>query len=272
MKPADTTSDTPRPDAAAAIAAVPAGITRREALAGIGLAAAGWAAMNSNVANGQVRIVDPLAVTTPGFDAQTRKYVLPPLAYDYSALEPHIDAQTMQLHHSIHHASYVAGLNAALTKMEEARESNDFATIKHLSREAAFHGSGHLLHCIFWENMGPQSRGGGQIPAPVAARLRHDFGSTDAFKAQFGAASKSVEASGWGILGFEPMGKQLVVLQSEKHQNLTQWGIIPILVIDVWEHAYYLRYQNRRAEYVDAFWNVVNWSNVADRLAAAGAL
>lgn len=198
------------------------------------------------------------------------KYELPPLPYDYDALEPYIDEQTMRLHHDKHHLSYVNGLNAALEKLEAARNSGDFAAVKHLSREAAFHGSGHLLHSVFWPNMAPAGNGGGGEPSgALAGQINKDFGSFEKFKAHFGAAAKAVEGSGWALLVWEPNAGQLEVLTAEKHQNLTQWGVVPLLVIDVWEHAYYLKYQNNRGAYVDNFWNIVNWSDVADRFKAA---
>lgn len=195
---------------------------------------------------------------------------LPPLPYDYDALEPYIDEQTMRLHHDIHHNGYVTGLNNAEAKLAAAREAGDFGLVKHWEREAAFHGSGHFLHALFWPNMAPEGNGGGGQPSgDLAAQIEKDFGSFDAFKAQFAAASIAVEGSGWGILAWQPAGKQLVILTAEKHQNLTQWGVTPLLVLDVWEHAYYLRYQNRRGEYVNNFFNIINWSDVAERYANA---
>ncbi len=198
------------------------------------------------------------------------KYELPPLPYDYDALEPYIDEQTMRLHHDKHHLGYVNGLNAALEKLEAARGSGDFSAVQSLSLAAAFHGSGHLLHSIFWPNMAPAGNGGGGEPTgELAAQINKDFGSFANFKAHFAAAAKAVEGSGWGLLVWEPNAGQLVVLQAEKHQNLTQWGVIPLLVLDVWEHAYYLKYQNNRGAYVDSWWNIVNWSDVAERFKAA---
>jgi Fe-Mn family superoxide dismutase len=190
-------------------------------------------------------------------------YELPPLTYDYNALEPHIDEQTMKLHHDIHHKSYVDGLNKAESKLAEARKSGDFALAKHWSRELAFHGSGHFMHSIFWTNMGP--KGGGEPSGALADQIKKDFGSFDAFKKQFSAASAQVEGSGWGLLCWEPIGGRLQILQAEKHQDLTQQGVTPLLVIDVWEHAYYLKYQNKRPAYVEAWWNVVNWDDVSKR-------
>ncbi len=197
------------------------------------------------------------------------RYELPPLPYPYDALEPHIDEQTMKLHHDLHHKSYVDGLNKALDQLQAAREGGDFGLVKHWEREAAFHGSGHFLHSIFWQNMGPQK--GGEPSGDLASQITKDFGSFEAFKKQFTAAAGAVEGSGWAMLVWEPTAGQLEVLTAEKHQNLTQWGVRPLLVLDVWEHAYYLKYQNKRAAYVEAWWNVVNWSDVAARFAKAKA-
>lgn len=190
---------------------------------------------------------------------------LPPLPYPYEALEPHIDAQTMKLHHDIHHLGYVTGLNNAEGKLAEAREKGDFALVKHWSRELAFHGAGHFLHCIFWQNMGPN--GGGRPDGALLKQIEKDFGAYEAFEKQFKAAATAVEGSGWAMLVKNHMVQKLEILTSEKHQNLTQWVTEPLLVLDVWEHAYYLKYQNKRAAYVDAFFNVINWQNVQDRFA-----
>ncbi|MBN1540576.1 superoxide dismutase [candidate division KSB1 bacterium] len=198
---------------------------------------------------------------------ESGRYVLPPLTYDYAALEPHIDEQTMRLHHDKHHLGYVNGLNTALAQLDQAREKQDYGLVTHYSREAAFHGSGHLLHAIFWKNMSPD--GGGEPQGELAKALTEHFGSFERFRDHFAAASAKVEGSGWGILAYEPLGKKLVILQAEKHQNLTQWGAVPLLVVDVWEHAYYLKYQNRRGDYIKAFFNVINWKDVAQRFATA---
>lgn len=198
------------------------------------------------------------------------KYELPPLPYAYDALEPHIDEQTMHLHHDKHHLAYVNGLNKAEDELAKARDEGNFGLIKHWEREAAFHGSGHFLHSIFWPNMAPAgSGGGGQPGGDLANQINQDFGGFDKFKAQFTAAANAVEGSGWALLVWEPEGRHLSILTAEKHQNLTQWGVVPLLVLDVWEHAYYLKYQNQRPAYVEAFWNVVNWADVAERYTAA---
>ena len=190
-------------------------------------------------------------------------YELPPLPYDYKALEPHIDEQTMRLHHDIHHKGYVDGLNAAGAKVAAMQDSGDYAAIQAVQRALAFHGSGHVNHVIFWENMGP--KGGGTPGGDLAKRINQDFGSFDKFQARFSAAATTVEGNGWGMLGWHPLADRLVVLAPMNHQNQGIHGAIPILMLDVWEHAYYLKYQNKRAAYVQAWWNVVNWENVAQR-------
>lgn len=188
---------------------------------------------------------------------------LPPLPYEYNALEPHIDEQTMRLHHDIHHLGYVKGLNNAEAKLAEARESGDFGLVKHWEREVAFHGAGHYLHCIFWENMAPNA--GGQPSGSLADAIVSRFGSFEKFMAQFKAAGGAVEGSGWVLLVHNDTVRTLDILTAEKHQNLTQWVVTPLLVCDVWEHAYYLKYQNKRPAYLDAFANVINWDDVAKR-------
>ncbi len=201
---------------------------------------------------------------------QLTKHTLPDLGYAYSALEPYIDARTMELHHDKHHQGYVNGLNNAEQKLAEARASGDYSMIQHWSRQAAFHGAGHYLHSIFWQIMAPYGKGGGGEPAGMLAdKIKEDFGSFAAFKDQFSAASKAVEGSGWGMLSYRPADSRLIILQVENHQKLTQWVDVPLLCVDVWEHAYYLKYQNKRGDYVDAWWNVINWSQVEKNLVKA---
>jgi len=196
-------------------------------------------------------------------------YELPPLPYSYNALEPHIDEQTVQLHHDKHHKAYVDGLNNAEAKLAEAREKADFALVKHWARELAFHGSGHILHSLYWSTMAPAAKGGGQPEGELLRQIASDFGTYETFAKQFSAAAAAVEGSGLAVLTLSPLGKKLEILTAEKHQDLTQWGAVPILTVDVWEHAYYLKYQNRRADYIAAWWNVVNWQEAASRLTAA---
>ncbi len=191
------------------------------------------------------------------------KHELPELPYSYNALEPYYDEQTVRLHHDAHHKAYVDGLNNAEMKLAEAREKGDFSLVKHWERELAFHGSGHLLHALFWESMKPG--GGGPATGKIAELIERDFGSYDNFKKQFSAAAVAVEGSGWALLCCSPAFGKLEILTAEKHQNLTQWGVVPILALDVWEHAYYLKYQNKRAAFVEAWWNLVNWDGVNSR-------
>jgi len=192
-------------------------------------------------------------------------YMLPPLPY--KSLEPIIDDATLALHHDKHHAGYVKGANAANDALAKAREAGDFALVKHWERELAFHASGHVLHTLYWASMRPGGRG--EPSAALAQAMEASFGSREKMLAQFAAATKAVEGSGWGVLAWEPLSKRLVALQVEKHQDLTIWGCVPILVCDVWEHAYYLKYQNRRADYVGAMLSIIDWQSVSERFAQA---
>jgi Fe-Mn family superoxide dismutase len=194
-------------------------------------------------------------------------YTLPELTYDYAALEPHISARIMELHHSKHHAAYVAGANAALKQMEEARASNSFGAINKLEKDLAFHLGGHINHSIFWTNLAPA--GADRPSGELAAAIDEFFGSFDAFKAHFNAASLGIQGSGWGILSWDPVGARLIIQQLFDQQANTAQGTIPLLQLDMWEHAFYLDYQNVKADYVTAFWNIVNWDNVAQRFLAA---
>jgi superoxide dismutase, Fe-Mn family len=194
-------------------------------------------------------------------------HTLPELPYPYNALEPYISEEIMKLHHDKHHRSYVDGLNRAELNLKKARETNDYSLIKHWSRELAFHGSGHYLHTIFWKNMSPN--GGGSPQGILKEEIDSYFGSFSAFKKQFTEAAKQVEGVGWAVLVWAPRARHLEILQSERHMLLTQWDTIPLLVLDVWEHAYYLQYKNNRAEYVDNWWNIVNWHDVEMRFEKA---
>jgi superoxide dismutase, Fe-Mn family len=194
-------------------------------------------------------------------------YSLPDLAYDPAALEPHLSGKIIELHHSKHHAAYVAGANTALEKLAAARESNAFDTIVGLEKSLAFNLSGHVMHTLYWANMSPT--GGGEPTGVLADAIGKDFGSFAAFKAHLSQAVTLVQGSGWGLLTYEPVGKGLVVEQIEVHHNSSIIGGVPLLAIDAWEHAYYLQYENRRADYVAAIWNVINWADVSARYAAA---
>jgi superoxide dismutase, Fe-Mn family len=194
-------------------------------------------------------------------------YSLPDLPYSPGALEPHYSGEIVDLHHSKHHAAYVKGANDTLAALEAARAEGDFSNINQLSRSFAFHVSGHVLHSIFWTNMSPD--GGGKPEGELDAAITEHFGSFDALQAQLTAATVNVQGIGWGALAWEPVSGRLVVEQIYDHQGNVGAGSVPLLVIDSWEHAYYLQYKNVKADFVKAFWNIVNWPNVAERFAAA---
>ncbi|MGN7456641.1 Fe-Mn family superoxide dismutase [Paenibacillus pasadenensis] len=195
---------------------------------------------------------------------------LPPLPYAYNALEPYIDEATMRIHHDKHHQTYVDDLNKAEKELQASRKSGDFALVKHWERELAFNGAGHYLHTLFWPAMSPQ--GGGKPVGALADEIDRSFGSFDAFKKQFSEAANKVEGGGWAILVYSPRSRRLEILQAEKHQDLSQWDAIPLLPLDVWEHAYYLKHQNKRPDYVKDWWNVVNWPYVSERFDKARTL
>ncbi|MBN9106626.1 MAG: superoxide dismutase [Propionibacteriaceae bacterium] len=196
-------------------------------------------------------------------------YTLPDLDYDYGALEPHISAQIMELHHDKHHAAYVAGANTALEKLEEARAKGDFASVPKLEKDLAFHLGGHINHSVFWKNMSPD--GGGEPDGDVAAAIDEFFGGFTGFQGQFEAAANSLQGSGWAMLVWDPLGQRLNINQLYDQQSNLPVGQLPVLQLDMWEHAFYLQYKNVKADYVKAWWNVVNWTDVATRLAKARA-
>jgi Fe-Mn family superoxide dismutase len=194
-------------------------------------------------------------------------YKLPKLPYEYDALEPHISRRIMTLHHDAHHAAYVKNANAVLADLDQARDSGDMSRIGALERLLAFNVSGHILHSIFWQNLTP--KGGGQPDGELAKTIDRDFGGFDKFKRQLTQAASTVMGSGWGALVWEPAGGRLLTVQIHDHEaEMTQSGT-PLLVLDAWEHAYYLQYENRKAEFFEAIWNVWNWRDVARRFDAA---
>jgi len=234
-------------------------MNRREALAtlGAGALAMGAGTMRAGAENSMPELKAGYA---------NGEFVLPPLPYPYDALEPHIDAQTMKLHHDLHHAGYVKGANAAMAALAEIREGKRPDTeTKWWEAELAFNGSGHVLHTLFWTNMAPKPG----KPSDDLTKALDAIGGIEKVQAQLTAAAKSVEGSGWGILGYHPMTDGLVVLQAGNHQNLTLQGVVPLLVVDVWEHAYYLKYQNKRPDYIAAWWNVADWGDASRRFEAA---
>jgi Fe-Mn family superoxide dismutase len=239
---------------------------KASALTSAGATIAGLPILNSVAEAG---VQDPLFEASKLTDG-AGKYVLPPLPYAYNSLEPSIDEQTVKLHHDVHHKTYIDGGNKALAALEAARNDGNFDLVKHHSREVAFHGSGHVLHTIYWTNL--SGKGGGEPKGDLAAQINKDFGSFAKFKTHLTRASVGVEGSGWGVLAFNTLEKRLSILQAEKHQDLTVWGAVPLLLVDVWEHAYYLKYQSKRGDYVNNLFNIVNWDNVASRYAAARTL
>jgi Fe-Mn family superoxide dismutase len=194
---------------------------------------------------------------------------LPVLPYSFDALEPHIDKETMQIHHGKHHATYISNLNAAEAALAVARSKNDYTLVQHWERQVSFNYGGHYLHSMFWETLQPAAPGSNLPAGKIAELIIRDFGTYDAFTTQFTQSAIRVEGSGWGILHYRPFDDRLIILQAEKQHDLALWGGFPLLGIDVWEHAYYLKYQNRRADYITAWWNLVNWDAVSKRLESA---
>lgn len=194
---------------------------------------------------------------------------LPSLPYPYHALEPVISARLLQVHHSQHHRSYVDGLNKAELKLAEARQRMDYNLVKHWEREISFHGSGHILHSIYWTSMAPAGNRWETPGRETYRNIAEYFGSFGAFQEQFSEAAINVEGSGWTLLVWQPGWGRMEILTVEKHQDLIQVGSLPLLVIDVWEHAYYLDYQYKRKDYVRAWWQIVNWGAVEKRLGLA---
>ena len=197
-----------------------------------------------------------------------KKYVLPELPYTYDALEPHISAEIMELHHSKHHQNYVNGANAALEKLDAARKDGSIAAVvTALSKDLAFNLGGHTNHSLFWENLSPN--GGGKPTGALAAAIDEDFGSFEEFQKHFAAAALGLQGSGWAVLAYDKIGERLVIEQMTDQQGNLSIDLVPLLLLDMWEHAFYLQYKNVKADYVAAVWNVFNWDEVAARYAAA---
>lgn len=194
-------------------------------------------------------------------------YTLPELPYDYAALEPHISGRIMQLHHDKHHAAYVAGANTALAKLAEARESGNLDAVNLHEKNLAFNLGGHVNHSVFWDNLSPD--GGDKPVGELAAAIDEHFGSFDGFQKHFTAAAAGVQGSGWAVLAWDSIGSRLVVVQLYDQQSNITLGLVPVIMLDVWEHAYYLDYLNVRADYIKAWWNIVNWADASARLTRA---
>jgi superoxide dismutase, Fe-Mn family len=198
---------------------------------------------------------------------QGKFYSLPKLPYDYAMLAPYMSEEQLKLHHQKHHQAYVNGANVIYEKMEKARKENADLDFKATLKELSFHLGGYKLHNLFWKNLAPAGKGGGGIPAgDLLKEINADFGKFDRFKKEFAAAATSAEGSGWAALTYCGKTERLLIMQIEKHNMNVFPDFRILMVLDVWEHAYYLDYKNDRAKFVDAFWNIVNWGEVADRL------
>ncbi len=194
-------------------------------------------------------------------------YTLPDLPYDYGALDPHISGKIMELHHGKHHQNYVNGLNATIEKMDEAHANNSFDTINQLEKNLAFNLGGHVNHSIFWKNLSPE--GGDKPDGELGAAIDDQYGSFDTFRAQFEATALGIQGSGWAIAAWDTLGQKLVMGQLYDHQSNLSPTLIPVLLLDMWEHAFYLDYLNVKGDYVKAWWNIVNWADAQERFAAA---
>ncbi len=191
------------------------------------------------------------------------EYVLPDLPYDYSALAPHISGAIMELHHDKHHATYIKALNTALEQLAEARDNNSFGSVGGLEKTLAFNLGGHINHSVFWANLSPD---GGDKPGGVLGdAIDEFFGGFDKFKAHFEANALAIQGSGWSMLTYDPLGARLNIVQLYDQQANVPVGQIPIVVLDMWEHAFYLDYKNVKPDYVKAWWNVVNWTDATQR-------
>ena len=194
--------------------------------------------------------------------AMTKSFVLPKLPYDYKALAPYISEQQLMLHHDKHHLAYVNGANASFDKLDKARKENTELDMKATLKELSFHIGGHLLHSIFWENLSPAGKGGGKPGGAIADEIDKEFGSFERFKMEFTKAAASVEGSGWAALAVQECVPRPVIMQIEKHNVNVYPSFQVLMVLDVWEHAYYLDYKNDRAKFVEAYWNLVNWDYI----------
>ncbi len=190
-------------------------------------------------------------------------FALQPLPYTENFLEPYMDEETVHLHYTFHHGGAVKGANKDLQMIRKALDENAVETVDFWTKKLAFHLSSHVLHTIFWTNLSNKKT---DPSGDLLQRIERDFGSYDKLKLLLSKISKDVDGNGWGILGYQPYTDKLTVLGCENHEKLTQWGVIPLLVIDVWEHSYYLKYRNRRGEFVDNLFSIINWDNAAQRL------
>jgi superoxide dismutase, Fe-Mn family len=218
--------------------------------------------MTTNIRN----TTKPVTKTTAKMSVKPGMYYLPDLPYGYKDLEPYISEEQLKLHHQKHHQAYVNGANSILAKLDKARSENTELDIKPISKELSFNVGGITLHTLFWENMAPAGKGGGGEPADILCdAIRDEFGSFDRFKKLYTSAATSCEGSGWAALTYCQRSNRLMIMQIEKHNVNFPPGCPAILVLDVWEHAYYLDYKNERPKFVEAFWNIINWNIVKQR-------
>lgn len=209
--------------------------------------------------------VKPVAAALASASFVRGKATLPDLQYDYDALEPHISGKIMELHHKKHHQTYVSGLNSALETIAEAESKGDFTKAATVAPLLNFHGGGHLNHSLFWENLAPASRDGGGDPSgSLKKAIDEDFGSFESFRKQMNTSLAGIQGSGWAWLVKDKTSGTLGLV-TRANQDPVSGPYIPLLGIDAWEHAYYLQYENRKAEYFEAIWNVINWKTVASR-------
>jgi Fe-Mn family superoxide dismutase len=195
-----------------------------------------------------------------------RTFTLPKLPYDYNALAPYMSEDQLKLHHDKHHQAYVNGANAAFEKLDKARQENTDIDAKAAMKDLSFNIGGHLLHSIFWENLSPAGKGGGAPGGAIADIINKEFGSFDRFKKEFSAAASTTEGSGWAALVMHPCIGRPLIMQIEKHNVNVYPTFNVLMVMDVWEHAYYVDYQNQRPKYIEAFWNIVNWDQINKNL------
>ena len=196
-----------------------------------------------------------------------KRYTLPDISYGYKDLEPHMSQEQLEIHHKKHHQSYVNGANAILEKIEQARKDGIDLDLKSTLKNLSFNIGGHLLHSLFWENLASPLKGGGGKPSDnLEKAINHEFQSFERFKHEFSQAAVSVEGSGWAALSFDKQIKKPIIMQIEKHNTNIYPTFDILMVIDVFEHAYYLDYKNNRNGFIDAFWNIVNWKAVNERL------
>jgi superoxide dismutase, Fe-Mn family len=193
-------------------------------------------------------------------------FIQQPLPYANNFLEPYMDEETMHLHYTFHHGGAMKAANKDMEMIRKAMDTNSFETVDYYTKKLAYHFSSHVLHSIFWTNLTNKKTG---PTGSLLTDIEKSFGSFDKLKAYIAQTSKNMDGAGWGILGYQPYSDRLTILQCENHEKLTQWGVVPILVIDVWEHAYYLKYKNKRSDFVDALFNIINWDNVSERLETA---